>query len=74
MGLTLKECDILAAWKAAPKAMLSSPFKWSPTSRSPKYLFNVYYIFGILMPPPINSTTLTSAKVLFAFSSTFSIG
>ena len=58
----------LAALKAAPKAIDSSPLIWDPTSTGSKKSFTNLVTKGILLAPPIISTDWISFLVRPAFS------
>jgi len=48
--------ELFAAMKALPKHMASSPLRWTLNSFPFMYDFKISVTFGVLIPPPSNST------------------
>mmetsp|Transcript_22714 Transcript_22714/g.71111 ORF Transcript_22714/g.71111 Transcript_22714/m.71111 type:complete len:255 (-) Transcript_22714:752-1516(-) len=78
---TRKEVEMFAPWKAAPRAMASSPFRWTLSSRGSflvrcelRYSLTTAWTLGTRTPPPMISTASMSSAVMFAARRAISMG
>mmetsp|Transcript_21853 Transcript_21853/g.70360 ORF Transcript_21853/g.70360 Transcript_21853/m.70360 type:complete len:505 (-) Transcript_21853:715-2229(-) len=74
MGRTRKALEMLAARKAAPRAMASSPLRWTLSSVRPSSSFSSACTAGTRTLPPTISTSSSCSAVMPARASTSRTG